>query len=900
MMPVPFRGCALILLAILAGLPGGQRSPAGRPWPPALQRVQPDSGPLAPADALKTFYLPPRYQLELVASEPLVRDPVALDWDVDGRLWVVEMPGYMRTVAADGEHDPVGRVVVLEDADGDGRMDRRTVFAEGLVLARSLKVLDRGVLVAEPPAVWLMRDTDGDLRMDTKELVTDQYGRADADPQNNANGFLWALDNWMHTAGQSSIRLRSRNGRFEVARTLPRGQWGLTHDGLGRIYRNTNESALHVDLVPTPYYARNPHLLRTRGSYERLAEGNDALNIVWPVRPTPGTNRAYQTGILRDDGSLRRFTAVCAPLVYRGDALPAELRGNVFVAEPAANLVSRIVLEETATGPIARKAYARGEFIASTDERFRPVYLANAPDGTLYIADMYRGVIEHRISITTYLRDQILNRNLEGPIGWGRIYRVVHESTPRTGPRRMPTRSAADLVALLSHPNGWWRDTARRLLVERAPLGAADGDAAAMRALESLARSADDPAIRLQALWTLDGMDGIGPGVVTEALEDPSPHVRRSAVRLAERWFDGDEHGVVAAVLARMRDPDLGVRRQLAASLGEMQPNTGDAAVISLLERDGDDPVVVDAAISGLAGREATVIARLLAAGRTRTVQTTAAVAMLSATIVRGGEELPVQQLFEWAGQDGRPEWQRAALLHGAEIALLGAAMPGTPAPPRVGTSGPPLPCHTCPGGRAGPGGAYAFPRPAAPPAKQSGGPVLRLQREPLALARVASRGGELGARASRLLGVIFWPGKPDAPAPRALTAAERRRFDAGREIYRNLCVACHRADGRGQDRLAPPLIGSPLALAAPEVPVRVLLHGKEGATGLMPPAGGALDDEQIASVLTYIRREWGQTAPPVDPAQVAAIRAQTAGRARPWTEGELKALMKGARPSKP
>jgi len=186
-----------------------------------------------------------------------------------------------------------------------------------------------------------------------------------------------------------------------------------------------------VDLVPTAYFARNPNLLRTRGAYERLADDNPDLNTVWPGRPTPATNRAYQFGIRRADGTLARFTAVCAPVVYRGDRLPADLYGDVFVAEPAANLVSRIILSDDGTTLRARKAYEHGEFIASTDERFRPVYLSNAPDGTLYVVDMYRGILEHRLSMTEYLRDQIVARKLEPPTGMGRIYRVVHATTRR-------------------------------------------------------------------------------------------------------------------------------------------------------------------------------------------------------------------------------------------------------------------------------------------------------------------------------------------------------------------------------------------------------------------------------------------------------------------------------------
>src|SRR6185295_11063339 len=280
----------------------------------------------------------------------------------------------------------------------------------------------------EPPNAWLMKDTNGDLKMDTKESITDQYGRREARVVQNTNDFFWAMDNWMHTAN-GDISLRLKDGKFEVRKTLTRGEWGVTQDDAGRIYRNTNESSVHVDYVPTPYFLRNPALVRTRGSYEAVRDPNNAVNVVWPVRPNPGTNRAYQFGVDRPDGTLAEFTAVCAPVVYRGDRLPAELYGNVFVAEPAANFVSRIILEDDGTTLRARKAYDGAEFLASTDERFRPVFLSNAPDGALYVVDFYRGVIQDRASTTVYLRDHIVARGLDRPTGLGRIYRVVHETT---------------------------------------------------------------------------------------------------------------------------------------------------------------------------------------------------------------------------------------------------------------------------------------------------------------------------------------------------------------------------------------------------------------------------------------------------------------------------------------
>lgn len=862
---------------------GYQGASSSGQWPPLVQKGPDGSPALSPAEALKTFSMPPGYHLELVASEPLIQDPIVIDWDPEGRLWAVEMPGFVPNLSAPEPYmEPIGKVVVLEDTNTDGTMDKRTVFADGLLLPRALKVLDHGVLVGEPPNAWLMHDTNGDLRMDTKELVTDLYGRREARVEQNANDFEWGLDNWMYTAN-SDVYLRFKNGRFEVQKTLMRGEWGATHDDAGRIYRNTNESSVHVDFVPTPYFMRNPNLLRTRGSYEALRDDENLVNLVWPARPNPGTNRAYQLGIDRPDGTLFHFTSVCAPRIYRGDRLPAELSGNVFVAEPAANVVSRIVLNDDGTTLRARKAYDKGEFLVSTDERFRPVYLSNAPDGTLYIVDMYRGVIQQRADITEYLRDHILTNKLEKPTGLGRIYRVVHETT-RRDTKRMSKPSAAQLVETLSHPNGWWRDTAQRLLVER-------GDTSVAPDLVKLASTSTDWRIRLHALWTLDGLDAIEPASVTAALEDPSRDVRASAVRLAERWLGLASHPIQSAVLKRLDDTDWAVRQQLAASLGALPPGAREGAVVTLLERRADDPITMDAALSGLRGSEGVALEKLLQAAGPQTPQRDTAVTMLAATLVRGGQDVAIQTLFGWVADEARPAWQRSALLRGAEVAVLGAAMPGGGTGRRGGASLAQAPCPTCPGARGGPGGAYAFPQAPPPPPPRR---IVRLSREPATLAALAEKQNELGPRAAAVMARVEWPGKPGAAAPiPPLTAGEQVRFNAGQDVYKNICQACHQPDGRGQEKLAPSLVGSPLALAPAEVPARILLNGKEGAVGLMPPVGSVLSDDQIAGVLTYIRREWGQDASPVEPALVKDVRALTATRTRPWTNPELMEIVR-------
>jgi mono/diheme cytochrome c family protein/glucose/arabinose dehydrogenase len=906
MMSLPFPRLVLCATALLAstiaviGQDQHQRSPANRSWPPGLLEVPPDSPALAPAEALKTFYMPPGYQLELVASEPLVKDPVAIDWDPDGRLWVVEMTGFVRDLnAPEPNLDRIGNLVVLEDTDRDGRMDKRTVFADGLVLPRALKVLDTGVLLGEPGSLWWMPDTNGDLRADAKELVTSDYGELRGSIEGNANGLYWGLDNWIHTSG-GDVYLRLKHGKFEVRRTVLRGQWGISQDDGGRSYRNSNSSALHVDFVPGPYYARHPTPVRTRGSYDALRDDDDAINVVWPIRPNPGTNRAYQLGINRPDGTLNKFTAVCAPLVYRGDRLPGDLYGNVFLAEPAANLVSRIILEDTGTTLRARKAYENAEFLASTDERFRPVYLSNGPDGALYVVDFYRGILQDRASTTGYLRDYIVSHKMEQPIELGRIYRVVHESMRRDPPPRPSSKaSATELVAMLSHANGWWRDTGQRLLVERGDrLRQADPKAfqSVVTALETLAGSSDDWRTRVHALWTLDGLDAIEPAAVIRALGDTSRDVRTQAVRIAERWIGEKAHPVQAAVITLVDDADWSVRQQVAATLGALPPGPRETAIADLLAKHGTDPVVMDAALSGVRGVEEALVERLLQPGVDESASRAAAITMTAALIVRSGAQTSAQNLFAWIADGARPEWQRSALLRGAEVALLGARMPGTP-PPRAAAL-PAPPCPTCPGARSGPGGEYAFPgvreaqQAAAGRGGRGAGPALRLAQEPTALTALAAQGGELGTRAAAVVARTEWPGKPGAAAAAApLSPADQQRFNAGRDVYRNVCQACHQPDGRGQDRVAPSLIGSDFTLGSPEILARIVLNGKEGPTGLMPPLGATMSDGDLAAVLTYIRREWGHTESAIDAETIGTVRAATAGRTRAWTNEELLKL---------
>jgi mono/diheme cytochrome c family protein/glucose/arabinose dehydrogenase len=824
-------GAAALLAAVPLLLPvttsgqssGPLTSPVGRPWPTPVQKVPEDSPALSPEAALQTFYMPPGYRLELVASEPMIQDPVWIDQDPEGRLWVVEMRGFMPNAAGDNEREPVGRISVLEDEDDDGRMDKSTVFMDGLVLPRSIKVLDKGVLIAEPPNLWLARDTNGDLKADTKEAVRQDYGRAQGNPEHNANGLMWGLDNWIYTSEHDG-HLRLKRGQFEHHATLLRGQWGVSMDDVGRVFRNWNEGALYVDLFPARYLARNPNLVRTRGAYEPLMAPED--QSVWPIRPTRGVNRGYREGTLRADGTLSSYVAAGTPVVYRGDRLPGDLRGSVFITEPAGNLVHRLIVTDDGSGGLtARNAYPKAEFLASTDERFRPVNLLSAADGTLYVVDMYRGVIQHRAYQSDYLQSHIAAHKLEQPIGYGRIYRVTHASRRRDVKPSLSAVGSGALVELLDHANGWWRDTAQRLLVER-------GDASVAAALKARAMARETTErTRLHALWTLDGIDAIDAETVTGALADGSPNVRAAAVRIAERWLrePGPEHPLRAAVLQLANDTAPAVRRQVALTLGELPDDAREVrelVLVDLLVKYRDDPVLVDAVISSLKGREAAVLERLLL----QTAMPSARSDRTAASAAAGAAAAPPAP--------GSSNADAVAMLAGAVMSAGGA-----PA--------------MAPFVKAAPGAAA---RPA-------------WQRDAL------KRGMDMAAP----------PSFADAGAGKPLTAEEQKRFAAGQQVFQNLCIACHGANGRGQPGLGPSLAASKWVTGRAGLAARIILNGKEGEK-MMPPLQ-MLTDDQVAAVLTFVRRSWGHTASAVSPTLVREVRGASTGRTRPWTEAELSKL---------
>jgi putative membrane-bound dehydrogenase-like protein len=839
--------------------------------------IIPAAPPLSPEAEMRTFRVQDGFRVELVASEPLVESPIAIQFGPDGRLWVLEMRGFMPNVDGTGETEPIGRISVLEDLDRDGRMDRSTVFLDRLVMPRAFMLLRDGVLVAEPPMLWFHRDTDGDGAADARVLLSDSYAvEADpllgsrANPEHSANSLTWALDNWIYSANYAT-RFRNTSGVWEFGATISRGQWGLTQDDSGRLFYNTNSDQLRGDLVPAEYLSRNPNFSTTQGANFRVGISQE----VWPGRINPGVNRGYQDGILRGDFTLANFTAACAPLIYRGNLFPAAFLGNAFICEPAGNLVRRGVIVERDGGLYASNAYSETEFLVSTDERFRPVNLAGGPDGALYVVDMYRGILQHRNYVTTYLREQILSRELEDPVNLGRIFRIVPEAGASASTvLDLDAAPSATLVGHLSHPNGWWRDTAQRLLVERADLSAAP-------ALRTLAASGASPLGRIHALWTLDGLGQPDASTILEAMRAPDPQVRVHAARVSERLLGtAAAPALLAALMELAGDGSIEVQRQAALSLGQVPDRI--EGIDAVLRQHHANPLVRDPAITSLTGRELEMIERI-ATDQDWMGETPAKaelVGLLSrAVFVEGREDRIVRLLDLAAGSPAADAWRQAAILNG---------IAGRPAGNTGGRAGG--------GGRGAGGGGRGGGRGGAPALTRS------LSAEPAAL--VAMRLQNADQVVSGIAGteaVLLWPGKPGAEnvaLPEPLTAAQEASFQMGRNIYATTCGACHQLDGRGRDGLAPALANSEWTTGSTDRAIRIVLHGVTGPItaagqtfqGDMPPMG-ALDDAQLASILTYIRRAWGHTADPVEPGDVAAVRAATAGRASAWTVGELNAL---------
>ena len=556
--------------------------------PPADLEIPP-APVLSPEEAIRSFEVDERFRVEAVATEPMIQDPVCLTFDTRGRMWVAEMQSYMPNVDGKGEDAAVSRIMILEDLDGDGIMDTAKPFLENLVLPRALALVDGGLLYATPPALRWVRIGPGDKPVGEHVVVDPKYATG-GNVEHQPNGLLRGIDNWYYNA-KSNKRYRHIAGEWVREETENRGQWGIAQDNYGRLYHNGNSSNARADLTPPGALMRNPHF-KAKGASVGVAG-----NAVFPIRVNPGVNRGYKRGTLGSDWRLARFTGASGPAVYRGGYYPEDFHFNSFVPEPCGNLIKRNVMREEGWNIKGGFAYEDREFLASRDERFRPVTLYNGLDGTLLIVDMYRGIIQHRTYVTTYLRRQILARGLDQPTGLGRIYRVVRKDRPPSAFRPMHEESADQLVARLASPHGPVRDLAQQALIEQ-------DDPAAPALLREVLREGGELA-QIHAVWTLEGLGELSAADVAALMESPHDKAVAQGIRAAESLAKKSGYGeVVKAMSAAAEREHPAVRLQLAFSLG---PFNNRMALELLAEVLGDDPddLMRRAAVSGLAGREA-------------------------------------------------------------------------------------------------------------------------------------------------------------------------------------------------------------------------------------------------------------------------------------------------------
>jgi mono/diheme cytochrome c family protein/glucose/arabinose dehydrogenase len=834
-----------ILLACVCLAAPSNDSPKNLPPEPPEQPVPFLSG----QDAIKTFKVPAGFHVELVAQEPMVEHPVQMQFDGDGRLWVVEMRDYMPNPEGKGEDRSIGRVSILEDTDGDGKMDKSTIFLDHLVLPRGIGLFNGGALVAEPPKLTFYKlGPDGKAVLPGEVIATD-YGLT-GNPEHQPNGLMWDIDNWIYNANYEK-RFRFADGKWISDYIPDLGQYGLSQDNWGRIYHNNNSDVLRGSIIPPFYAERNSHYRATSAN----AEITESQNC-WPSHPT-AVNRGYEKKQMFPDGRLAKVTAACSPVIYRGAIFPAGFDGNAFICEPSANLIKREIITDVAGKVVGKNAYKDDEFFTSTYERFRPVSLNTGPDGCLYIVDMHHGLIQHATYLTTYAKKKYLEKTLDKYLLTGRIYRIVPDGAKLFPKPNLTSAKTADLVAALAHPNGWWRDTAQRLLVERA-------DEKALPPLRKMAASNENPLARLHARWTLEGMHRLSTDMIAKYLTDPDGKNRAAAIRLSEPTISSKDFQaeILPAVLNLAKDESPDVRLQFALTISPLGKPETDNALAEVLRQGVENLYVREASITGMRGRELEFLDRILARPEW-SIQTPGRSAMLSALtkciVVEASPKRTARLLSTIASQPTNLNWRQVAMMDGfVEQSRTRAALKG-----------------------------------------------VMMDAEPKSITALAQTGTPAAKeKLAAVLTVIHWPGQPGytppVPPP-PLTKAQQIRFDEGKKIYSGLCIQCHKANGLGQDGLAPPLDGSEWAAGPDYRMIRIVLNGLRGPVTvdgktftLEMPSLQALDDEKIANVLTYIRREWDNTATPVDPGTVRKIREEVKDRQAQWTERELLAIGKG------
>jgi len=503
-------------------------------------------GFLSKEEAHKSIELQDGYSLELVLADPDIHEPVAMAWDGNGALYVVEMRTYMQDADASGEQEATSRISRHEDTTGDGIYDKHSVFIDNLLLPRMVLPLDDRVMVGVTNTLdlWTYRDSDGDGVADEKVKIY-EGGPRGGNMEHQPSGLIWNLDNWIYLTYENK-RYRFTNGKLEV-QSLPRGggQWGIGMDDAGRNYYSAagGENPAFFFQQPIAY-----------GPLDLPGQEADGFREVFPIADVPDVQGGPRRVNAR--GGLNNFTGCAGQGIYRGDRLPADLKGDLIIPEPVGRLIRRAKVSRQDGKTVLTNAYPGSEFIRTRDINFRPLWATTSPDGAMMIIDVHRGIIQQGnwTRPGSYLRGVIDKWGIHKNINKGRIYRLVHDTYKADKQPRMLDQSTPELVKHLEHPNGWWRDTAQKLIILR------EDNQSVVPTLMKMARESKSELGRLHALWTLEGMGQIDPALLAASLSDTSSLVRTSAIRIAEPFFKSENTEVIKALVSSHQlddDPEM-------------------------------------------------------------------------------------------------------------------------------------------------------------------------------------------------------------------------------------------------------------------------------------------------------------------------------------------------------
>ena len=520
---------------------------------------------------------------------------VEIEFDEKGRIWTLEMTGYMRDIDGAGEEIADGKISILEDTNGDGKMDKKKVFLDGLVLPRAIELVHDGLLYAEPPNLWwvpIENDQPGD-----RQLVDSMYALG-GNIEHAPNGLLYNIDNWIYSA-KSDRRYQYRNGQWITEATYSKGQWGITSDDQGRLFYNDNSNPIYGDLVPSNQVNANPYFESKNLERQNLSK----TRRFYPIHATL-INRGYGEGSYDEEGKVKEFTSACSPLIYRGDQFNNEYYNQAFVCGPEANLVKRFSLEEE-QGKISAKPTSEGsEFLVSNDETFRPVNLNNGPDGALYIVDMRRAIIQHRAYMTSYLKELIIERGMDTLPLLGRIYRVIDSSNQATSRPDLSQLSLREWIPLLQSKNAWQRINAQKKLVFA-------NDKNLVEAILNIAKEKQNPLGQISALWTLEGMNALSFDLLN-AISDKNTQVFSQVVLLAKTLINEQNESQFLPIFEKaIASSNYQHHIQVAHSLAKVDGTSKKEMINVLASKYADDPIIMDALLSSLAGQEEATLRNL-------------------------------------------------------------------------------------------------------------------------------------------------------------------------------------------------------------------------------------------------------------------------------------------------